>query len=688
MGDAALGVGTDSLTRPLAVGQWTQIAGGLSARSRSRLAIVARSSPRGNSSCSAMSSASSARHTTSRNGPRAASIWLRAHGARRGGAGASAPGGVPGAPRARSTSPLPHHPRRPRSPGASSRPDPVAPLTARPLGDVSTSRASLRSSLPLSGPWRHISSRARFPSRPGPCQNTPTAGSAAAHRIAPYSPSPPIPSSNFLSAAVMNEVFAQVSVVVLALTGTGCELNTRGISGSDSDSMPASTGQATTTAGQTTSIQPSCGDTFVEDGVEECDDGNSEPGDACSVSCAQTEIVSIGVGGGHTCVAFKNGTMRCWGRNEYGALCNGGTDDLGDDPGEMPVADVNTGGAHIVQVTSGAHHSCSRSDVGNVQCWGVGESGQLGQYSPSNLGDSPDEVPVAELDLGTSAEDVSAGGLHTCAIVTGGTVRCWGYGGFGQLGSGDEGNQYGPKAPDVPGIKDALRLALGTQHTCVLQGNGDVRCWGRNSVGQLGLGNTDNVGDKPGQMPPPAVDLGGPAVQLAAGGYHNCAVLKDETVRCWGQNQFGQTGKGVSGAGTDVGDQDGEMPPPAVKLGGPAAQVVAGTYHTCALLRDGNVKCWGQGSHGALGNADLQQIDNSGEFPPRNVDLGGIAATLLAATGGYDSSPAGAGFSTCARLADLSLRCWGDNQYGELGYGHRLTIGDDETPNATGPVPF
>ena len=100
-------------------------------------------------------------------------------------------------------------------------------------------------------------------------------------------------------------------------------------------------------------------------------------------------------------------------------------------------------------------------------------------------------------------------------------------------------------------------------HTCVLLVGGNVRCWGDGGGGQLGYGNSNDIGDQPGEMPPANVNLGGPVEQLFVGGAHNCALMGDGTLRCWGANNYGQLGYGNTNS---VGDQPGEMPPPPVPV--------------------------------------------------------------------------------------------------------------------------
>ncbi|MDQ3871504.1 MAG: hypothetical protein M3301_07825, partial [Chloroflexota bacterium] len=166
------------------------------------------------------------------------------------------------------------------------------------------------------------------------------------------------------------------------------------------------------------------------------------------------------------------------------------------------------------------------------------------------------------------------------------------------------------------------------------------------------------------------------ASQLDAGGYHTCALIA-ANVRCWGYSGNGQLGYGNTNT---IGDDETPGSVGPVDLGGghTATAISAGTGHTCALLDDGNVRCWGFGGDGRLGYGNLNNIGND-ESPASvgPVDLGaGHTATAISAGGGH----------TCVILDDASVRCWGFGGDGRLGYGNVADIGDDETPAAVGPV--
>lgn len=216
------------------------------------------------------------------------------------------------------------------------------------------------------------------------------------------------------------------------------------------------------------------------------------------------------------------------------------------------------------------------------------------------------------------------------------------------------------------------RLAAGGGHTCLRADSGTVKCWGDNVFGQLGLGDTQARGDQAGELGDnlPAVALGGPVVDVVAGDYFNCARLEDGSVKCWGLNRVGELGVGNDQI---QGDAPGEMQNlPAVNLGTGrrAAQVVTGSGHACARLDNGAVKCWGNNSFGQLGVGDTAHrgrlaTDLGDRLPAVDLGAGRLAVELAAG-----------GFRTCARLDNGAVKCWGQNDRGQLGIGDTLNRGD------------
>ncbi len=274
---------------------------------------------------------------------------------------------------------------------------------------------------------------------------------------------------------------------------------------------------------------------------------------------------------------------------------------------------------------------------------------------------------------------LSAGSGHTCAVFSDFSVKCWGLNSAGQLGLGDtfsRGDAAGKMSAALRPIELGdgwwvVQVAAGGAHTCALRDTGEVKCWGQGTYGQLGLGSTDAKGDQTGEMGAAlvTVDLGEPAQAISAGASHTCAVLVSGKVKCWGSNDYGELGQGDT---EWRGDNNGEMGKEllAVELGEPAVAVTAGMNYTCALLQSGAVKCWGRNGSGQLGVGDtLNWGDGGGEMAALPaVELGDITLTVAAGSG---PTP-----HTCALLASGAVKCWGGNDFGQLGQGDTGNRGD------------
>jgi hypothetical protein len=293
----------------------------------------------------------------------------------------------------------------------------------------------------------------------------------------------------------------------------------------------------------------------------------------------------------------------------------------------------------------------------------------------------------------TAAAQLDAGRTHTCALLAGGHVRCWGYGGDGELGYGNEASIGATQTPASVGPvelgagRTATTISAGGYHTCAILDDGSVLCWGFGGNGRLGYGNTNNVGDTqtPGSVGP--VDLGGhTATAISAGLAHTCAILDDGSVRCWGFNYDGQLGYGntdnVGDGKTNLAGMADKTPasvgPVDLGAGRTAIAISAGDLHTCAILDDGSVRCWGYGGNGQLGYANTKNVgDTHTPASTGPVDLGpGRTAIAISAGGAH----------TCARLDDGHVRCWGYGGNGRLGYCNENNVGDTQPPAAAGPV--
>lgn len=400
-----------------------------------------------------------------------------------------------------------------------------------------------------------------------------------------------------------------------------------------------------------------CGDGVVHPLAEACDDANADDDDGCTSTC-EMGAVRLSTGqSGHTC-AIRDGAVRCWGSNDAGELGYGHTAAIGDEPNDLPPADVLVGG-RVRDVLAGGFSTCAVLEGGgdNVRCWGSGI--YLGV--PGFAGD---EMPPPPLTLGGAAVQLAGGDAYTCAVLTDHTIRCWGdlssaWRVDAFIGDDEEAGAFGPFV--VGG--DVQQIAAAPEHVCVLLVGGDVRCWGNQEFGQLGYPDVfyelAYTGDASLHAP---VQLGEKAIQVTAGYFNTCALLAGGTVRCWGTGP--QLGLAI--ADEIVGDDEHPDARDPVDLGGPAVAIDSGGSHTCAVLMDGQVRCWGYNG-GALGiGADDTVGDDEKPVKFAPVALDGPVRQLVTASS-----------HTCALMDRGKVRCWGANLVGQLGLGHSRTLGDD-----------
>lgn len=439
--------------------------------------------------------------------------------------------------------------------------------------------------------------------------------------------------------------------------------------------------------------RPGCGDGTLQPG-EQCDDGNTQAGDGCSDRCTP-EPAQVAIGYQHICVRFENGRVKCWGDNPRGQL---GLDDRkrrGDGAGEMgenlPLLNLGSD-LQVADLISGDQHTCAVMTDGRVKCWGGNYHGQLGLGDRADRGDGQDanrasisemgdRLPFVDLGADRRASALALGNGWTCAILDDGRVRCFGYNLEGELGNGDtatRGEQSGDVGDGLPTVDlgtgvTAIAISATWAHTCIVTDAGKIKCWGFNFDGELGLGDTITRGDRRGEMGDalPFVDLGSDfvATALVTGRAHNCALSNTGRVKCWGSAVYGQLGQGDTRWRGDGAREMGEALP-YVNLGGTVTQLAAGLDHTCALLDDGRVKCWGYNEYGQLGLGDVaSRGDQPGEMGDNlpAVDVGaGRKVQALAAR--FQA--------TCVLLDDAKVKCWGWNNSGQLGLGDTARRGD------------
>ena len=410
----------------------------------------------------------------------------------------------------------------------------------------------------------------------------------------------------------------------------------------------------------------------------------------CTAPVAATKFANVNdavaIFGGEVrgCVVDRAGALKCWGRDRSaGAI--------------LALANVA-----ISSVSSGVAHTCAVATNGSMYCWGTNSSGQLGD------GTNVDRSSPVQVSVPGGARSVSVGEFHTCAVSLSAAVYCWGANADGQLGVG---SNAGSRVPvPVASLVDTALISAGRKHTCALSATGRVQCWGDNRGFGLGTGRLANVtlpapvlpwsgaeapiltgvvsgsaatshtcarstsgtvqcwGSTHGSygpsisLSPVAADIVGLSgvVAVAAGGInsspaengHTCAILGNATVACFGYNGNGQLGDGTT--------QDAKAPVAVAGLVG-AKRLSLGGSHSCVVNTSGNVYCWGLNQRGQLANGDLKN-----------------SATPAAVLGlPLISEVAAGGFHTCALGSTGTVHCWGWNGYGQLG---NATVQDSAVP--------
>ena len=223
-----------------------------------------------------------------------------------------------------------------------------------------------------------------------------------------------------------------------------------------------------------------------------------------AVSGLESGVGAVFAGGEHTCALTSGGAVLCWGYNGYGQLGDGTTANR-----LTPVA-VSGLASGVVAVVVGRNHTCALTSAGAVRCWGWNGNGQLGDGTPSNR-----STPVEVTGLGSGVIAVAAGEQHTCAVTSGGAVQCWGRNSSGQLGDGTTTNRLTPVA--VSGLGSGVVAVVGGGlHTCAVTSGGAVLCWGWNDSGQLGDGTRGTD-----RLTPVAVSGLGRGVIAVAAGYNH-----------------------------------------------------------------------------------------------------------------------------------------------------------------------
>ena len=315
----------------------------------------------------------------------------------------------------------------------------------------------------------------------------------------------------------------------------------------------------------------------------------------------------VATGGLHTCALTTAGGLKCWGKNDFGQLGDGTTTNLNT---PVDVSGLTSGVAAVSVGGSDFHgHTCAVTTGGGLKCWGRNFDGELGDGTTTGR-----TTPVDVVGLSSGVAAVSASLVHTCALTTAGGVKCWGRNNFGQLGDGTTTNRTTPV--DVVGLSSGVAaVSASPVHTCALTTAGGVKCWGGNA-GQLGDGTTTNR-----TAPVNVVGLTSGVAAVSAGGSYTCAVTTGVGLKCWGDNFSGQLGDGTTTRRT--------TPVDVVGLTSGVAAVTTGFIHTCALTTAGGVRCWGRNLFGELGNG-------TGFTQTTPVDVVGLTVGAGAVSAGQD----------------------------------------------------
>jgi len=372
-------------------------------------------------------------------------------------------------------------------------------------------------------------------------------------------------------------------------------------------------------------------------------------GGALAIPSEEFLATSVAVGFNMACAITPSAEVACWGQRTLGSM-----------EGQEYFPVLVPGLEGIVALRSAWDTVCALNEAGTLACWGGGAYGQLGN---GRSGDGyREDRPVAVVDLDEVVDFAHSGA--GCAVRKDGSVWCWGANEHGQLGFDSE--ACGPYAiqldtvtylesdceerpRQVPGIDSAVQVSVGTQHECALLADESVVCWGADDTsGELGRGQTDS--ESP-EVPAAVTGLGG-VRKVAAGHNFTCALSTAGEVSCWGSNFYGTLGRGL----TDNALQDDATPAPVDDLG--TVVDLAVHYTTaCAVTEAGKVYCWGETST-LFDSADRPDASSSIQVAPAFVPY--VRDAVQVSTYGYVA---------CARQPSNQLVCWGRSRDGATGNG-------------------
>jgi alpha-tubulin suppressor-like RCC1 family protein len=352
-------------------------------------------------------------------------------------------------------------------------------------------------------------------------------------------------------------------------------------------------------------------------------------------------IVELELGPAHACLRHKSGAVRCWGQNRDGRVGDGSFT-----PKNRATAVAQLG--LVRDLALGERFSCALRADKKVACWGDDAGGVLGQGDDeAGPSERTGVQRVVNLD---DATDLASGDGFSCATRKSGEVLCWGRNDLGQLGDGSGDGSRAMPAP-VAGITDGVALGAGLAQACVVRKSGAVMCWGANDKGQLG-----RAAGVPLVRPNPIPKLDD-AIAVTLGGEHACAVRRSGAVYCWGSDAEGQLGDGAGARGGIVAQL------------GDAVALSSGRAHTCALRRSGGIVCWGANNQGQIGNGvGAAQLKTPVEIPATVLNVSDASQVAVGPEHG------------CARNRAGKAVCWGRNDTGQLGSGTQSSVWTTRIP--------
>ena len=381
-----------------------------------------------------------------------------------------------------------------------------------------------------------------------------------------------------------------------------------------------------------------------------------------SNACQTVKAISTGLGS-QTCALMSGGGVQCWGYNEEGEVGNGTAGANTATPG--PVTNLSSGAK---AVATGGNFSCALMTSGTVSCWGSNSLGQLGNGSTTGS-----DVPVQVSGL-SGVTAITTGNTHACALLSNGSIDCWGENDYGAVGngsttgpqqcvSGSSATVCSTSPVQVQGITNAIAIGAGGNITCAVLANNTMDCWGLGALGTIGISETQN------SATPVAISGLSGVTGLAVGLGTVCALVSGGTVDCWGSDYYAQLGNGTAAEVV-------ASPAPVMNLTG-AVAISAGYVGVCALLSNGTVDCWGDNSDGEIGTGSTTgpQQCPSGAGGFQCADQATAVSSLSGATAISTGSS-----TSCALLSGGNAVCWGYGGSGTL--GNNTTTAAQTTPSA------